>query len=102
MLESLLLCTIAEYGERCVNKQTVTDMKIAGKRVLIRADLNVPLESGKVKDTRILAALPAVAVLQSRTTWVAPKMKWMNHWQRSGPTNRGRVFTNLRGITNSQ
>jgi phosphoglycerate kinase len=44
-----------------MNKQTITDLDIAGKRVLIRADLNVPLENGKVSDdTRIVAALPTI------------------------------------------
>jgi 3-phosphoglycerate kinase len=29
-----------------MNKRTIADLDIAGKRVLIRADLNVPLEMG--------------------------------------------------------
>ncbi|MFO1351724.1 MAG: phosphoglycerate kinase [Gammaproteobacteria bacterium] len=39
----------------------MTDLALAGKRVLIREDLNVPLDHGKVtSDARIRAALPAL------------------------------------------
>ncbi|WP_434358543.1 phosphoglycerate kinase [Parasalinivibrio latis] len=39
----------------------MTDLELAGKRVLIRADLNVPVKEGKVtSDARILASLPTI------------------------------------------
>ena len=39
----------------------MTDVELRGKRVFIRADLNVPIEAGKIgDDTRIRASLPAM------------------------------------------
>ena len=46
------------------NVKTIDDVDVAGKRVLVRADLNVPLKEGRVADdTRIVATLPTVRKL---------------------------------------
>src|ERR1700740_2734283 len=50
-----------------MNKLSIRDLDLKGKRVFIRVDFNVPLDGGKVgDDTRIRETLPTLQLAMSR------------------------------------
>ena len=47
-----------------LNKKSIDDINVSGKRVLVRCDFNVPLKDGKITDeNRLVAALPTIKKL---------------------------------------
>ena len=49
------------------NKVTIEDLDVAGKRVLVRCDFNVPMKEGVItNDNRIVGALPTIKYLMDK------------------------------------
>ena len=74
-----LPCRLTGWGYRkrkvdtsmTYNKKTIEDIAVAGKKVLVRCDFNVPLKDGVItSDKRIVEALPTIKYLRDQGAMV--------------------------------
>ena len=53
-----------DFKMSVLNKKTIEDIQVAGKKVLVRCDFNVKMENGVItSDKRVVASLPTIKYL---------------------------------------
>lgn len=71
-----------------LNKKSVKDIDVSGKRVLVRCDFNVPLQDGKItSDKRIVASLPTIKYLIDHHAKVILAHIWADRRASSSPSS---------------
>ena len=65
-----------------MNKKTIRDVDLSGKRVLVRVDFNVPLDGDTITDdTRIRAAVPTLRYILEQSPKVGKSSVLLQVWQ---------------------
>ena len=60
-----------------LNKKSVDDINVKGKRVLVRCDFNVPLQDGKITDENRLVAFSIVEfIIEARSNAKKDASQW--------------------------
>ena len=61
-----------------MNKMSIKDVDVKGKRCLVRVDFNVPMKDGKITDeNRINGALPTIKYLMEQRLFFV--LIWASH-----------------------
>lgn len=89
-IKQFLFETLWMRGYLAMNKKTIKDIDVAGKRVLVRVDFNVPLDENRkiTDDRRIQAALPTIKYLLDK----GAKVILMSHLGRPKTDDAGKVL----------
>lgn len=59
---------------------TLESLDLAGKRVLVREDLNVPIHNGEItSDARLVAALPTIEAILEKGGCHGDVTPWSTH-----------------------